>query len=146
MRCTEFSVGCCCCLVTRSCLTLLQPYGLLQGNLPDPGIKPVSLELAGGFLITEPPGKPKFPVRSAVFHFIHDAKKRTLNMTLKKCLQLWKTCPEVGGMKASMRSPWAMTEAGTMRTPTALPGYHGKGRPSCGWTTNRMLMLHKVLN
>ena len=28
------------------------------GNLPDPGIKPWSPALAGGFLITEPPGKP----------------------------------------------------------------------------------------
>ena len=33
----------------------------LQGNLPDPGIEPVSpvsLALAGGFFTTEPPGKP----------------------------------------------------------------------------------------
>ena len=67
------------------------------GHLPDPGIKPVSLALAGGFFITalaggffitEPPGKPEFPVRFAVFHFIHDAKKITLNTTLKKCLHL----------------------------------------------------------
>ena len=28
------------------------------GNLPDPGIKPISPALAGGFLTTEPPGKP----------------------------------------------------------------------------------------
>ena len=67
------------------------------GDLPDPGIKPVSLALAGGFFITEPPGKPEFPVRSAVFHFICNAKKRTLNTTLKKFLHLWKTCPEGRG-------------------------------------------------
>ena len=32
------------------------------GNLPDPGIKPVSIPssvLVGKFFITEPPGKPK---------------------------------------------------------------------------------------
>ena len=29
------------------------------GNLPRPGIKPVSSALAGGFYTTEPPGKPK---------------------------------------------------------------------------------------
>ena len=29
------------------------------GNLPDSKIKAVSPELAGGFLITEPPGKPE---------------------------------------------------------------------------------------
>ena len=28
------------------------------GDLPDPGIKPTSPALAGGFFITEPPGKP----------------------------------------------------------------------------------------
>ena len=32
------------------------------GDLPDPGIKPVSAALAGGFFITEPPGKPFFRV------------------------------------------------------------------------------------
>ena len=30
----------------------------LLGNLPDPGIKPMSLALAGGFFTTESPGKP----------------------------------------------------------------------------------------
>ena len=29
-----------------------------QGDLPDPGIEPTSLALAGGFFTTEPPGKP----------------------------------------------------------------------------------------
>ena len=28
------------------------------GDLPDPGIKPTSIALAGRFFITEPPGKP----------------------------------------------------------------------------------------
>ena len=31
---------------------------LSPGDLPDPGIEPVSPELAGGFFTTEPPGKP----------------------------------------------------------------------------------------
>jgi len=30
------------------------------GDLPDPGIKPMSPALAGGFFTTEPPGKPCF--------------------------------------------------------------------------------------
>ena len=30
------------------------------GLLPDPGIKPTSLALAGRFFTTEPPGKPPF--------------------------------------------------------------------------------------
>ena len=32
------------------------------GDLPNPGIKPESPALAGGFLTTEPPGKPKFAI------------------------------------------------------------------------------------
>ena len=37
----------------RSGLPFLAP-----GDLPDPGIKPISPALAGGFFTTEPPGKP----------------------------------------------------------------------------------------
>ena len=33
-------------------------HGLLQGNLPDPGIKPESPALAGRFFSIEPPGRP----------------------------------------------------------------------------------------
>ena len=78
------------CLVTKSCLTLLQPHGLLparlfcpwdfpgknnwsglpflsSGDLPDPGIKSVSPALAGIFLSTEPPGKLFIPFSSVQF-------------------------------------------------------------------------------
>ena len=65
----------CCCLVTKSCLTLSyhqaslsmgfprQEYwsGLLLpslADLSDPGIKSTSPALAGGFFTTEPPEKP----------------------------------------------------------------------------------------
>ena len=70
----------CCCLVAKSCLNLATPWAvtcqapLFMGlpkqeywselpflsprDLPDPGIKPASPALAGGFFITEPPGKP----------------------------------------------------------------------------------------
>ena len=68
-------------LVAMSCLTLVTPWpeahqaplsvgfprqehrsGLpfsSLGDLPDPGIKPASPALAGGFFTTEPPGKPE---------------------------------------------------------------------------------------
>ena len=71
---------CCCCLLTQSCLTLVTPMdgsptvspicGISQarilqwlpfpspGVLPDPGIKPASPALAGGFFTNELPGKP----------------------------------------------------------------------------------------
>ena len=54
---------------TRACQTPLSigfpspeywsglPFPSLE-DLPDPGIKPVSPALAGGFFATEPPGKP----------------------------------------------------------------------------------------
>ena len=68
----------CMCSVTQLCLTLCNPARLLSmglswqeywnglpfpisGDLLDPGIEPTSLEapeLVGGFLTTEPPGKP----------------------------------------------------------------------------------------
>ena len=69
----------CCCLVAKSCPTLLQPHVTRQAplsmrfprqeywsglpfpsprNLPDPGIEPMSLALAGGFFTAESPGKP----------------------------------------------------------------------------------------
>ena len=68
----------CCCLVTKLCLTLLWPHGLLPtrvlrpwhfpgknttvaisspGNLPKPGIKTASPVLAGRFFTPQPPGK-----------------------------------------------------------------------------------------
>ena len=75
-------------LVDQSCLTLCDPvdYSLpgssvrgvsqtrivervaisFPGDLPNPGIKPESLALAGGFLTTEPPGKPCILSRTAL--------------------------------------------------------------------------------
>ena len=74
----------CCCLVAKSCPNLWDPmdysplgssvHGILQarilewaaipfpGELPDPGIRPASPALAGGFFTTEPPGKPLHPL------------------------------------------------------------------------------------
>ena len=62
------------CLVTKLCLTLLQPDGLSMGlprqeywsgipfpspgDLPDTGIKLAAPALAGRFSPTEPPGRP----------------------------------------------------------------------------------------
>ena len=77
--------SCCGCLVAWTCLTLWDPMdcspsgsslsmgfpkqeywsGLpfpFPGDLPDPGIKPGSLALAGRFFTTEPPGKSLFPL------------------------------------------------------------------------------------
>ena len=38
--------------------TSVDSHSLLQGDLPNPGTEPMSPELAGGFLTTEPPGMP----------------------------------------------------------------------------------------
>ena len=72
-NCTIIHYACVCAKMLQSCLTLCDPvdcslpgssrvgcHALLQGNLPDPGIKPViscSSCLAGGFYTTEPLGK-----------------------------------------------------------------------------------------
>ena len=82
----EFHEGrgcCCCCLATKLCPTLLQSHGLYiacqaplsvgfsrqeywsglpflsLGDLPDPGIEPVSPSLTDRFFTTEPPEKLK---------------------------------------------------------------------------------------
>ena len=74
----------CCCSVAQSCPTLCDPmdcsppgpsvHGISRqehwselpftspGDLPDPGTEPVSPALAGGLLMTEPPGKPLQPL------------------------------------------------------------------------------------
>ena len=85
------SIHMCCCLVAKSCLTLynVMDYSLpgfsdhrisqarilervtipSPGYLPDRGIKPVSLELAGGFFTTEPPGNPHMCVNVRCLFF-----------------------------------------------------------------------------
>ena len=82
---TSSGITHCYCLVTKSCLTLLQPHGLQSTRLlcpcdfPGkntgvgchfllPGIFPtqgsnMSHALAGGFFTSEPPGKPKYYIR-----------------------------------------------------------------------------------
>ena len=78
----DYQIICMCVLVAQSCLTLCDPMdcsspgspvhgilqarvlagfqALLQGNLPNPEIEPLSPaapSVAGGFFTTEPPGK-----------------------------------------------------------------------------------------
>ena len=75
-----------CCLVTKSCLTLVTPWTVAcqaplslefsrqeylsglpfssPGDLPNPSIKPVSLALAGRFFTTKLSGKPSYEVYS----------------------------------------------------------------------------------
>ena len=77
------AVSCCCCLITKLCLSLCDPIDcspqgssvhrisqarILEwvellfpslGDLSNPGIKPLSLALTGSFFIAEPPGKPQ---------------------------------------------------------------------------------------
>ena len=77
---SAFCLSGCCCLVAKSYPSLATPWTVAHqaplstgfsrqeywnglpfpspGNLPDPGIKPVSPVLAGRFFTTEPPGKP----------------------------------------------------------------------------------------
>ena len=38
------------------------------GDLPDPGVEPVSPTLAGGFFTTEPAGKPQSQFFSSLYH------------------------------------------------------------------------------
>ena len=44
------------------------------GDLSDPGTEPVSPALVGGFLATEPRGKPAYIRRDNLFHPAHDSE------------------------------------------------------------------------
>ena len=79
---------CCCCLVAKWCPVLfVTPWTVAHqvplsmgfsrqecwsglpfpspGDLPNPGIKPASPTLAGGFFTTEPPGKPRLSLEAS---------------------------------------------------------------------------------
>ena len=102
--------NCCCYLVAKCCLTLLQPHGLYParflctldfpgknarmgypypspGDLPNPGIEPAPPALAGGFFTTEPPGKPT-PNRKPLT-VISIPPFPSLWQPLIYCLSLW---------------------------------------------------------
>ena len=109
-----------CAVLTQSCLTLLQTCGqyparllcpwisqarILEwvafpspGDLPDPGIKPASPALAGGFLTTEPPGKPCTSLSPMVFFRILVAAAAG---SLQSCLTL---CDPIDGSQPGFRS------------------------------------------
>ena len=93
-----------CCSVTKSCLTLCDHASLSvgfprqgywfglpfpsPGDLPDPGIKPVTPALAGGLFTTEPPGKPYvfFSMLNplVVSHKVSDPIPKVLSINLCK--------------------------------------------------------------
>ena len=50
------------------------------GNIPDPGIKPLSPVLAGGFFTTESPGKPREDFRKSLFQI----KKKKKNKRIRR--------------------------------------------------------------
>ena len=59
------------------------------GDLPEPGIKPKSSALAGGFFSAEPPGKPLENLTFSKFHYLfiaasgHQAKRKPQNWANK---------------------------------------------------------------
>ena len=97
----------CYCLVCKSCITLLWPYGLYllsplsmgfsrqeylsglpfpsPGDLPNPGTEPTSPALAGRFFTTEPPGKPLSPIKR--FLFSAASKQRKERIRIRNLLQ-----------------------------------------------------------
>ena len=57
------------------------------GDLPNPGIEPVSpvsTELAGSFFTTEPPGNPKYSLLSKIVQWTHMVIRRHNEFYLKK--------------------------------------------------------------
>ena len=65
---------------------------LLQGNLPDPGMEPMSPALAGGFLTTEPPGE----VHSAIIGIL-------CSSAVGVCCTAWCSVESSAGRAASCK-------------------------------------------
>ena len=136
----------------QSCLTLCDPvdyslpgssvYGVFQariwtrltfptpGNLPDPGIEPVSLvspALAGGFFTTDPPGKP-ICVLSFMYTHTH-----THTHTLTYCILPHSSDSE----EPASRAGHSGSVAGSVRSPgegnSFLPGEFYEQRSLTGY-------------
>ena len=52
------------------------------GDIPDPGIKPVSPTLAGGFFTAEPPGKPNDVFNTFNYPIIQSIRNKIYNVYL----------------------------------------------------------------
>ena len=61
-----------------------------SGNLPDPGIEPVSSALAGRFFTTEPPGKPQKALEVILMRFIFSSVQFSSVQSLS-CVRLFAT-------------------------------------------------------
>ena len=59
------------------------------GNLPDPGIEPLSPASAGGFFITEPPGK---PIRDILFPKLTFSDKYPIWLSLYSIIMMTTPC------------------------------------------------------
>ena len=123
MSCCSGQRGSGCCLVTKSHPTLCDPTDYIapqvplsvgfprqeywsgppfpsQEDLPNPGIKSVSPELAGGFFTTEPPGKPSVRVRVVI-------KQCPESIRASPCPPQWRLCgrfPGNSGTKSRLRT------------------------------------------
>ena len=58
-------------------------------DLPNPGIKPASPAFAGGFFITEPPGKPKSSMLLLLSHSVVSDSSRLHGLQLTRLLHPW---------------------------------------------------------
>ena len=110
---------CCCCSAAQLCPTLCDPmdcslpgssvHGISlarsrlpfpsPGNLPDPGIEPMSSALAGRFVISEPLGKPTWPglitkvLGNIVFLCVPEGQKNRYGWVLVDPYLLPHNCP-----------------------------------------------------
>ena len=62
-------------------------------DLPDPGIEPTSLALAGGFFTTEPPGKPVGQIAGTLHTFTRLWKPPVVFQSLESLLGVGKSDP-----------------------------------------------------
>ena len=143
----DWNFDCCCsCLVAKLCLTFCDPmdyslpgssvYGIFQARILEwfaisfsrgssqPGIKPVSLALAGGFFTTEPPGKCK----SLLCPTLCDPMDYTVCGILQARILEWVAYP------FSSRSFWPRNRTGVSCI---------AGRIFISWATREAYIIHK---
>ena len=117
-------------------------------ELPDPGIEPVSLALAGGFFATEPWGMPSQSYRfssSQVWMWELDHKEGWVlknwcfpTVVLEKTLESSLDCKEIKPVNPKRNQPWIFIGRTDAEAPTLWP-LDGKSR-----LTGKDLMLGKV--
>ena len=100
------------------------------GDLPDPGIKPTSPALAGGFFITESPGKPHKSCSTLVFT-IEKNPHVSGPLHVQTYVVQWYQFSSVAQMCPTLWPHWLQHTR--LPSPSPTPGAYSNSCPSSWW-------------